>query len=333
MTNNVIKYTFLFIIFISIMNYSSIINGQNVTRTIYVDDDNISGPWDGSIEHPYQYVQEALKGASHDDTIYVYNGQYHESIIIDKTVHLIGESNQNTVINGTDIYSNNSITITSPSVIIENFYLLDEDFTIHGNNYCDRINLLSIEKPNCIIKENYIVTNMECGIKINPKCDNTQIFNNYITAITNGINVIKASYNRIENNLINGGKGVHIDNAVQLEGLRIERSNYNNITLNNFEGNGYGVTIYFSNNNQFTQNNFINGGNIKKIGNLTITIFSSNVYSYLINKNYWNNNYWDNYNGIIPFHCVTDHIFAWTIDDFFNIDWHPVIEPYDITMS
>ncbi len=26
-------------------------------RTIYVDDDNTEGPWDGTQEHPYQHIQ------------------------------------------------------------------------------------------------------------------------------------------------------------------------------------------------------------------------------------------------------------------------------------
>ncbi|HIG99638.1 MAG TPA: hypothetical protein HA258_03550, partial [Thermoplasmata archaeon] len=28
--------------------------------TIYVDDSNTDGPWDGSIEHPYQFIQDGV---------------------------------------------------------------------------------------------------------------------------------------------------------------------------------------------------------------------------------------------------------------------------------
>jgi len=31
--------------------------------TIYVDDDNKDGPWDGSMEHPYQHIQDAVDNA------------------------------------------------------------------------------------------------------------------------------------------------------------------------------------------------------------------------------------------------------------------------------
>jgi len=28
--------------------------------TIYVDDDNTEGPWDGSIDYPYQFIQDPI---------------------------------------------------------------------------------------------------------------------------------------------------------------------------------------------------------------------------------------------------------------------------------
>ncbi|MBS3802690.1 MAG: hypothetical protein KGY65_08065, partial [Candidatus Thermoplasmatota archaeon] len=37
---------------------------NSVSNTIYVDDDNIDGPWDGSIEHPFQYIQDGINAAS-----------------------------------------------------------------------------------------------------------------------------------------------------------------------------------------------------------------------------------------------------------------------------
>ena len=33
-------------------------------RTIYVDDDNTDGPWDGTQEHPYQFIQDGVDNAS-----------------------------------------------------------------------------------------------------------------------------------------------------------------------------------------------------------------------------------------------------------------------------
>jgi parallel beta-helix repeat protein len=68
--------------------------------TIYVDDDNTQGPWDGTMEHPYQYIQDAIRAASHGDSIFVYNGIYYENIIIKKQVRITGENYTNAIIDG-----------------------------------------------------------------------------------------------------------------------------------------------------------------------------------------------------------------------------------------
>ena len=52
--------------------------------TIYVDDDNVEGPWDGSSCYPYKYIQDGINNASSDDTVFVRNGLYYENIIVNK---------------------------------------------------------------------------------------------------------------------------------------------------------------------------------------------------------------------------------------------------------
>ena len=67
---------------------------------VYVDDDNIDGPWDGTIGNPYKHIQEAVDNAEDNDTIFVYEGVYNENIYIHKTINLTGENRDTTIIDG-----------------------------------------------------------------------------------------------------------------------------------------------------------------------------------------------------------------------------------------
>ena len=70
----------------------------NEGSIIYVDDDNTEGPWDGTQEHPYQYIQDGVNATDNGDTVFVYNGLYMEWIRINKEIELNGEDKTNTII-------------------------------------------------------------------------------------------------------------------------------------------------------------------------------------------------------------------------------------------
>ena len=65
---------------------------KSAPTTIYVDDDNTTGPWDGTPEHPYQNITSGLEHAVDSDTIFVRNGTYYEHVEITKSVRLLGEN-------------------------------------------------------------------------------------------------------------------------------------------------------------------------------------------------------------------------------------------------
>lgn len=75
-----------------------------------VDDD---GPAD------FQTIQEAINNAIEGDTIFVRNGTYYENVVVNKTVSLIGESNDDTIINGTT--NEFVVYISADNVTFENF--------------------------------------------------------------------------------------------------------------------------------------------------------------------------------------------------------------------
>ncbi len=66
---------------------SSISQGRKI---IYVDDDNTEGPWEGTQEHPYRRIGDAVDAANESDTIYVYSGTYNEWIRLHKQLFIKG---------------------------------------------------------------------------------------------------------------------------------------------------------------------------------------------------------------------------------------------------
>ena len=67
---------------------------------IYVDDSNTQGPWDGTFEHPYQYIEDGINAANSGDTVFVFNGIYYNEDIdnVTKPIKLLGEDKYNTII-------------------------------------------------------------------------------------------------------------------------------------------------------------------------------------------------------------------------------------------
>ena len=114
------------IVIVAIMLFLSVNNTLKITadeppqnRMIYVDDDNIMGPWDGSQEHPYQHIIEGVLNAIDGDIVYVFSGEYYENIVIDKTITLYGENRSSTVIDG--MYGEFIIHTIEDGVTIEQF--------------------------------------------------------------------------------------------------------------------------------------------------------------------------------------------------------------------
>jgi nitrous oxidase accessory protein NosD len=91
---------------------------SSLPSILYVDDDNIKGPWLGTRECPYHSIEQAVDAATEETTIYVFDGYYPEVIIIDKPIFLKGETRDSVIINGD--YHPYIIEIMSDNVILDN---------------------------------------------------------------------------------------------------------------------------------------------------------------------------------------------------------------------
>ncbi|KAF5433089.1 Pectin methylesterase [Candidatus Methanophagaceae archaeon] len=68
-----------------------VLTGTVSADTWYVDDD-------GGVGINFTKIRDAVDAAQDNDTIYVYDGTYNESVIVDKSLRLQGENRETTII-------------------------------------------------------------------------------------------------------------------------------------------------------------------------------------------------------------------------------------------
>jgi len=162
-----------------IINTTTIISTENFyNKTIYVDDDNFDGPWDGSYEHPYKKIQDGINVSNNFDTIFVRNGSYFENLKINKKIYLIGEDNINTILHSAkpneDLQFNRIITISSDNVNVINFCLMPYNNITANNLYA----IYTENSSELIIQNNHII-NCNSAILLDAN-SSAKILDNYI---------------------------------------------------------------------------------------------------------------------------------------------------------
>lgn len=158
---------------------ASFTDAVTINSTFYVDDDNTEGPWDGSIEHPFQNIQDAIDVSSCDDVIIVFSGTYCETLIIDTSITLQGSDS--TIIDG--MQQNTTITVLADNCIIQGFTItncspaiLEFDYSlmlVQSDNNTIQNNLLSLDGTNGF----YSIA----ALQIQDAKDNRIISNEFIT--------------------------------------------------------------------------------------------------------------------------------------------------------
>ena len=271
MSRRLLVITFL-IISMGMLTLAFNIKPINAEPKIWTVDDN--GPAD------FHRIGEAINAAKTGDTIFVKNGIYYESVIVNKTLTLIGENSAATIVDANQ--TEFAISITCSNVKIEGFTLCNAS----QFNSTQGFGIKAYNVTNCLINGNILCFNYH-GIRL-ASCINSTVINNNITSNRIGILFESSSNctvrnNRVYSNLYNGiliknsdDCSVHDDYVAATNyGIRTEYSN--NCTIENNTAKKtiwYGIQTYSSNNSKVNNNtvneNYGTGISIRYSPNCTI---------------------------------------------------------------
>jgi len=230
----------------------------------------------------YSYIQDAINNSFAGETVFIFAGNYSETIVINKSISLLGSNKTNVLIDGGDgLYS---ILIKSSGVTVSGFTIQNSNvgILISGYNYkiCNISNniirdnfegvrlinsssnvisenlfykhnnfaIVMYDSSNNSILRNKMVDN-DNGIYLGRWSNSNLISENNFTDYKNGINLEYSFYNLISRNqLMNGSYGIYLSSTKQ-----------NTITNNSFEFNNQaGIYIIDSDENVITPNIFLN---------------------------------------------------------------------------
>jgi nitrous oxidase accessory protein NosD len=245
----------------------------------------------------FSKIQSAIDSPNtrNGHTIFVYNGYYHESITVDKSIKLLGENRDTTIIDGLD--EENVITVQNSALarII--------GFTITNGSTGIYITCDYPGPSNTIFVTDNKITDINNGIIIEYS-NSSYIEANLIEASNLGIGLHFSSGNIIKNNIIDYESGA--------SGIFLLNGNSTIIECNTISNYGYGI---------YLDGRWPHWGFFNKVhyNNLIDNTVQATCHGYFNN---WSFNYWSDFENnpgypskyIIP----GDH----------SIDYYPLDEPF-----
>jgi len=341
---------------------------RNAIATSYQGNTLYVGGWG---PNNYTKIQDAINDASDGDTVFVFddNSPYIENLIIEKSIELIGESRDTTIIDANEQENADVILIKADDVTVKGFTLRN---TASGGypDYDDGIEVWSNNNTitDNIIKDTHVGIQLSEEVKYEGHENNLSNFNHIEGNIITendfaGIYLIVSNNNIIKRNIIsaNGfygiflysdnclnqiGKNTITDNRV---GIFIYGGSNNTILQNHIVGNNkYGVYVSYSSYNFINYNNLYDN---RINAFVDIDLLNLVIGTFLHHERYishsWDKNYWGRqYIGPKPIICalllllptlliggIINLFTGYLLPIFLPIpqfDWQPAKQPYVI---
>jgi parallel beta-helix repeat protein len=206
-------------------------------------------------------IQAAVDNANSSDTIVISPGTYRENLIINKSLTLIGEDRDTTIVDGLGV--GDAISIRSDSVTITGLTVMSNGTDIRGK-------AIAVNHHGGIIVDATKLAGSDYALSL-AVCSNSIFSNNVIIDNTYGIELINTNNNVFSNNTISGND----------EGIAFDFTNNLNVFFGNtLSNNGEGAVIRQSSSNNFYHNNFLDQITIE-------TEEANNTWSLNGEGNYW----------------------------------------------
>lgn len=296
-----------------------------------IDDKNSQFKPDGNLveiegKGKYNHIQEAIDAASDGDTIFVYNGTYNETIVLNKSINLVGETITKPIITYNESIGENMaiIWITADNCTVEGFNI------VYTKSPYEPAGIWT-NSSNNIISNNTII-NLTNGVYADRGSKNNVIEWNNIINSTNGIVLTSTSHSYVSwNTILNTSKyGIYLDHAYTntiswnnvsycFHGIRLKGTTGNHIFRNILSNNRYGMFFCCgAKTNTMFHNTFMHNDEANAIDAL---------------NNQWDNgttgNYWDDYTEKYPAAIQQGDVWdtPYKISQGENIDRFPLVHP------
>jgi parallel beta-helix repeat protein len=285
------------------------------------------------VRDDYSTIQGAINAADTGDTIYVRKGTYYEHVVVNKTVLIIGESRQNTIIDGNG--AGNVVYVTANSVTISGFTILNSgtynygiylnsfNSSVYGNNAINNYYNIELDYcSNCSVYGNNASNNDFSGINLY-RSSGISIYNNDASNNGGGISLYYSPNCSIYgNNLNNSDGGIALAYSCSNCSVYDNNASYNDYGIWLVESSNCSIYGNDANNNiafgialSSSSNNTIMGNNAKSNTQDGI------ILSYSDNNEVADNNIKSNRDGINVEYSSNNRIFG---NNITNNNWRGV---------